>query len=173
MPAFLNFGIEFAMSLLVFSLLAKWYVAPHLRALPFRHALLILLSPFLLRHLGLMSLAPGVVEPAVTQSRFALYQAYGDFIAFLLALTAFTLVRFGSRRAIAVVWIFNLFGTIEFVHSMIRGTLSGTGGGIGAFWYIPVAYVPLGLVVHCLIFTLLIKRSAEYTHGVASSGVSQ
>jgi hypothetical protein len=33
---------------------------------------------------------------------------------------------------------------------------------MGAFWYIPVAYVPLGLVVHYLIFVLLLQRSQEY-----------
>jgi hypothetical protein len=103
MPTPLNFGIEFAMSLLVFSLLAKWYVWPYLRARPFTQALLILLTPFLLRFLGLMSLVPGVVDPAVTQGSFAFYQAYGDFIAFLLALASFVLVRSGQKQALAVV----------------------------------------------------------------------
>jgi len=165
MPTVLNFGIEFAASLLVFSLLAKWYAAPYLAKRPFNEALLLLLSPFLLRYLGLMSLAPGVVDPAVTQSSFAFYQAYGDFIAFLLALASFALVRAGHPQALAAVWIFNIFGAAEFVHSVVRGTLAGTGGSIGAFWYIPVAYVPFGLVVHYLIFALLAQRSREFKRG--------
>ena len=88
MPPFVNFGVEFGLSLLVFSLLGKWYVWPFLCVRPFTQALLLLLSPFLLRYLGLTSLVPGVVEPAVTRSTFAFYQAYGDFLAFLLALAA-------------------------------------------------------------------------------------
>jgi hypothetical protein len=162
MPTPLNFGVEFGMSLLVFSLLAKWYVWPYLRARPFAPALLMLLTPFLLRYLGLMSLVPGVVDPAVTQGSFAFYQAYGDFIAFLLALASFVLVRSGQKQALLVVWVFNVFGTLEFLNSVVRGGVFGTGGSIGAFWYIPVAYVPLGLVVHCLIFALLVQRSQEY-----------
>jgi hypothetical protein len=109
-----------------------------------------------------MSLVPGVVDPAVTQGSFAFYQAYGDFIAFLLALTSFVLVRSGQKQALVVVWVFNVFGTIEFLNSVIRGSVFGTGGSMGAFWYIPVAYVPLGLVLHCLIFLLLVQRSQEY-----------
>jgi hypothetical protein len=106
MPPFVNFGVEFGLSLLVFSLLGKWYVWPFLCVRPFTQALLLLLSPFLLRYLGLMSLVPGVVEPAVTRSTFAFYQAYGDFLAFLLAFAAFVLVRSRHSRALAIVWVF-------------------------------------------------------------------
>jgi len=158
LPTFVNFGLEFAMSLLVFSLLAKWYAWPFLKTLPFRQALLILLLPFLPRYLGLMSLVPGVVDLSVTTSAFAFYQAYGDFLAFVLALASFILVRSTHPYALAVVWVFNIFGSLEFLHSVIRGSISGTGGSMGAFWYIPVAYVPFGLVVHYLIFVLLTKR---------------
>jgi hypothetical protein len=167
MPPFLNFGVQFALSLLVFGLLGKWYVWPFLRVRPFTQALLVLLSPFLLRYLGLMSLVPGVVEPAVTRSTFAFYQAYGDLLAFLLVLAAFVLVRSRHSGAIAIVWVFNIFGSLEFLHSVLRGSLAGTGGSLGAFWYIPVCYVPLGLVVHDLIFVLLVKRSSEYTPAAA------
>lgn len=159
LPAPANFGLEFFSSLLAFALLARWYAWPYLKALPERHAVLILLSPFLLRHLGLMSLVPGVVDTSVTQSKFAFYQAYGDFLAFLLALMAFVLVRRSHPSALLAVWVFNIFGTLDFVHSVLRGAIFGTGGNIGAFWYIPVVYVPFGLVVHFLIFATLLSRA--------------
>ncbi len=114
-----------------------------------------------------MSLVPGVVDPAVTQSAFAFYQAYGDFVAFLLALAAFVLVRSRYPQALAIVWVFSVFGSFDFLHSVIRGIVQGTGGSLGAFWYIPVCYVPLGLVVHYLIFLLLVKRSREYIPRIA------
>jgi hypothetical protein len=162
MPTLLNFGLEFAMSLLVFSLLAKWYAWPYLKTQPFSQALLILLLPFLPRYLGLMSLVPGVVDTSVTTSTFAFYQAYGDFLAFVLALASFVLVRSTHPHALAVVCLFNIFGSLEFLHSVVRGSVSSTGGSMGAFWYIPVVYVPFGLVVHYLIFLTLTKRSHEY-----------
>jgi hypothetical protein len=169
MPPFVNFGVEFGLSLLVFSLLGKWYVWPFLCTRPFTQALLLLLAPFLLRYLGLMSLVPGVVEPSVTRSAFAFYQAYGDLLAFLLAFAAFVLVRSQYSWALAIVWLFNVFGSLDFLHSVLRGSLVGTGGSLGAFWYIPVFYVPLGLVLHYLIFLLLVKRSSEYTPRIATA----
>lgn len=165
MPTFVNFAVEFSMSLLVFTLLARWYAGPFLKQEPFPSALLLLLCPFLFRYLGLVSLVPGVVDPVVTQSKFAFYQAYGDFIAFVLALIAFTLVKARRREALVAVWVFNVFGAFDFLHSVIRGTIAGTGGSLGAFWYIPVVYVPFGLVLHFLIFLLLIQRSGEYVPG--------
>jgi hypothetical protein len=44
MPAFVNFAVEFVMSLLVFTLLARWYAWPFLNQKPFPSALLLLLS---------------------------------------------------------------------------------------------------------------------------------
>jgi hypothetical protein len=99
------------------------------------------------------------------------YQAYGDFGAFVLAFVAFTLVKFRQRGALAVVWVANVFGTLEFLNSVIRGSVFGTGGSIGAFWYIPVAYVPLGLVAHACIFVLLVTRSREYAAVVRGGAI--
>jgi hypothetical protein len=86
----------------------------------------------------------------------------GDSIAFLSALAAFVSVRSRYTQALVVVWVFKIFGALEFIHSMVRGSLRGASGSRGAFWFIPVAYVPLGLVARYLIFVLLFKRSREY-----------
>lgn len=162
MPPLANFGIEFGLSLLLSVLLARWYIWPFLSSRPANQAFLLLLTPFLPRYLGLMSLVPGVVDPAVAHSAFAFYQAYGDAVAFLLAFLAFLLVRARHHTALMAVWVFNIFGALDFVHAVLRGIISQSGGSLGAFWYIPVCYVPFGLVVHCLIFVALARRSVEY-----------
>jgi hypothetical protein len=162
MPVLLNFGIEFAMGLLVSCLVASWFIWPFLRSRTFTTALLILLAPSLVRYMGLMTFVPGVVDPAVTRSQFAFYQAWGDFGAFVLVLVAMALVRRRHPLALAAVWVFNLFGTADFVQAVLRGALGEAGGSLGAFWYIPVAYVPFALVVHVMIFVHLIKRSGEF-----------
>jgi hypothetical protein len=82
MPTPVNFGIEFGMSLLVFGLLTKSYAWPYLRSRSFTRALLVLLAPFLVCYLGRISLVLGIVDPAATHCSFALYQAWGDLIAF-------------------------------------------------------------------------------------------
>jgi hypothetical protein len=59
MPTPVNFGLEFALSLLVSILLVKWYAWPYLREKEFSVALLLLLSPFLVRYLGLILAGAG------------------------------------------------------------------------------------------------------------------
>jgi hypothetical protein len=163
MNTFLNFSLELTMSFVVFGLLAKWYFWPYVSTLPFTQGVLILLLPFLFRHLGLMSLVPGVVDPELTQTTFAWYQAYGDFIAMILALISFILVHKRWKYALAVVWLFNIVGTLDHLNAMVLGTLSDIGAQLHAFWYIPVIVVPLDMILHFLIFVLLIERSREYS----------
>ena len=58
------FGVQFLLSLIVYVLIAKWYVAPWLAAKPVEQALIPLIFPHAFRHIGLLFLVPGVVaEP--------------------------------------------------------------------------------------------------------------
>src|SRR3989304_1445753 len=63
MDSFQIFGVQFLLSLVVYGLLAKWYVAPALARLPLHDALIPLLVPHAFRHLGLVFLVPAVVAP--------------------------------------------------------------------------------------------------------------
>jgi hypothetical protein len=96
-PTSPNFGVEFGMRLVVFILLGKWYAKAVFEQATLQPGAPDTAISFLLRYLALMSLARHR-RSGVTQSTFALYQAYGDFIAFLLALTAFTMVRFRQNE---------------------------------------------------------------------------
>ncbi len=79
------FGLQLVLSLLVFALLAKWYVTPWLAEKPVRQALIPLIFPHAFRHIGLMFLVPGVVAQPLP-SVFAYTVAYGDVVSGLLAL---------------------------------------------------------------------------------------
>ena len=101
--------ISFAFSLVVYGLIAKWYIAPRLKAMPREAAL----TPFLLfhafRYVGLIFLVPGVVSPTLPGA-FANPAAYGDLAAAILALIALGLLRAGSVLALPLVWVFNIEG---------------------------------------------------------------
>ena len=71
------FGTQFLLSLIVYSLLAKWYLAPLLVKKPLNISLSILLMPHLTRHIGLSFLVPGLTNGP--PSNFATAAAYGDF----------------------------------------------------------------------------------------------
>ena len=65
MTPFQIFGLQFALSLVVGSLLARWHVWPRLAALPARRALPPLLFVHATRYIGLVFLVPTVVPPGV------------------------------------------------------------------------------------------------------------
>ena len=103
------FGLQFALSLLVGSLLAHWYVWPRLAALPTRRAVAPLLFVHATRYVGLVFLVPTVVPPGVPAA-FAVPAAYGDLLAALLALLALVALRrdwpgaIGARLGSSTSW---------------------------------------------------------------------
>ncbi len=62
------FGLQFALSLVVFSLMAKWFVVPWLARRPREEALVPLIVPHAFRHIGMLFLVPGVVAQCEQQS---------------------------------------------------------------------------------------------------------
>src|SRR2546427_12865389 len=87
------FGLQFAGSLLVYALIARWYVAPRLATMPLSAALQPLLLHHATRILGMTLLVSAVVGPGVPRA-FADQVAYGDLIAAVRAL-----VSIAARRA--------------------------------------------------------------------------
>ena len=55
------FGLQFLLSLIVYALIARWYVAPWLAGKPVEQALAALILPHAFRHLGLVFLVPGML----------------------------------------------------------------------------------------------------------------
>ena len=54
------FGLQLVLSLIVFALIAKWFVAPWLAEKPIHLALIVLIFPHAFRHIGLAFLVPGL-----------------------------------------------------------------------------------------------------------------
>ena len=158
MDSFQIFGVQFLLSLVVYGLLAKWYVAPALTRLPLHDALIPLLVPHAFRHLGLVFLVPAVVAPTLPRA-FALPAAYGDLLAGILALLAMVALRGRLALALPLAWIFNVVGTLDLLYAFSRGIPLDAGRHMGSAWYIPTFIVPALYVTHFMIFAMLIKRS--------------
>jgi hypothetical protein len=158
-------GIEFAlplsiiMGLLVFGLIAKWYVMPQLSSMSRSAALIPLLLLHSFRYTGMAFLIPGVTWKAL-DPRFAIPAAYGDLLAAVLALIAIAALRLGWGAAIALVWIFNIVGSIDLINALFQGFQHTPNGHLGSTYFIPAVIVPALLVTHFMIFVLLLKRSS-------------
>jgi hypothetical protein len=148
------FGLQFFLSVVVWGLLAKWLLAPWLEKESQRDALFWLTLPHAFRHMGMVFLVPGVVARPLPAA-FATPAAYGDLATGVLALLALIALRTGWTRALALVWIFNIVGTVDLLNALRHLAVVPD---FGAVWFIPTLYVPLLLVTHFMVFTRLLRR---------------
>ena len=163
------FGLQFALNLIVYALIARWYIAPRLAALPLHAALTPLLLLNALRTVGMVFVVPTVVDPSLPRE-FAVPAAYGDLLAVLLALAAIAALQARLRGALALVWVFSIEGTVDLLYALYQGLRLGlTDYQLGVAWYIPTFIVPAMLVTHIMIYTMLLKRSRHYRAQVSGS----
>ncbi len=159
MPVNALFGLSILMSFVAFGLVAKLYIWPRLQRLSREDALAALATPHAFRFVGLSFLVPGVVSPSLP-SAFSVPAAYGDFIAAILAVVATLTLSARAPWAIAIAWIFSVWGSVDLLNAFYQGEI-GVGidaRDLGAAFYIPTAIVPPLLITHGLIFWLLLRR---------------
>lgn len=148
------FGTQFLLSVVAVSLIVRFYMAPKLSLLPHEDALQLLLLPHMFRHLGLIFLVPGLVGTNLDPD-FAAGAAYGDLTSGLLAIAAVVLLRARWSGAIAVVWLFNIVGTVDLVNALRQ---ADNVPHLGVAWLVPTFIVPILLVTHFMIFARLIAK---------------
>ena len=163
MPAInLPFVLSVAGVFLTSTVVAYTYVWPSLRALPRFDALRLLAAFHAFRYFGMNFLVVGFVSPELGLE-FASRVGWGDFIAATLALLSMAALSWRWSIAIPIVWIFNIWGTMDLLNAYYMGVTQLKDPGLmGAGIYVPALYVPLLLVSHVLIFMLLLNvRSVE------------
>jgi hypothetical protein len=114
--------------------------------------------------IGLGFLVWGIVSPDLPEG-FARPAGYGDLIAAVLALLALAVLR--SRLGIALVWVFNLWGSADLLHAYYLGrvAIGIEPGHLGAAYFIPTVVVPLLLTTHVLVFRLLMRADRSAVPG--------
>ena len=143
------FGLSILMNFVALAIVTKVYLWPRLRVMPRTEALIALVIPNTFRFLGLSFLVPGVVSPSLSPA-FAIPAAYGDLVAAILAGVATLALAARASWAIPMVWVFNVWGTLDLLHAIYEGQI-GVGidpGSLGAAFYIPTVVVPPLLVLH-------------------------
>jgi hypothetical protein len=168
MPVQALFGLSVVFSFIAWGIVAARYVWPRLRGRPRVQALEPLLILHSFRFVGLSFLIPGVVSPDLPAA-FAVPAASGDIVAAVLALLSLAALR--TKLGLPLVWIFNLWGTVDLLDAFYQANHAGlTAGQFGAGYFIPTVIVPLLLVTHGLMFRLLLRRDSAAR--VAIGGVA-
>ena len=112
-----------------------------------------------------MFLASGAVYPGMPR-QFAWPAAIGDFIAALLAFLAIPLTLRDFQSAKAMLWGFNIFGTLDLVTAIVLANVFDARVYMGAAYWIPSFWVPALLVTHYIGFRVL---AGERTRGARSA----
>ena len=159
MPVFnVPFVLSVAGAFLTSSAIAYIYVWPAVRAMPSFEALRMLAAFHAFRFFGMNFMVTGFVLPGVNAD-FAAQVGWGDLVAAVLALIAMAALSWRWPIAIPIVWIFNIWGTLDLLNAYYLGvTKNGDPGLMAAGIYVPAIYVPLLLVSHALAFMVLILR---------------
>jgi len=158
MTPFWVLNIQSTLSLILFILIARWYVAPRLSGRSRNQAILPLLWIHAFRYAPLTLLAPGQADPRIPADVVGVV-AYGDFVATLFALLAIVAVQLRLRMATALVWLFSIVSIADLVY----GTARAVGAQMytyymGWSWYIVNFYVPMLIVSQVMIVYYLVKR---------------
>lgn len=158
MTPFWVLNIQSTLSLILFILIARWYVAPRLSGRSRNQAVLPLLWIHAFRYAPLTLLAPGQADPRIPADVVGVV-AYGDFVAALFALLAIVAVQLRLRIATALVWLFSIVSIADLVY----GTARAVGAQMytyymGWSWYIVNFYVPMLIVSQVMIVYYLVKR---------------
>jgi hypothetical protein len=107
------------------------------------------------RFMGLALLVPGVVSPDLPRA-FAASAAVGDIVAATLAMLSLLFLRSGT--GVLLVWIFNVWGSVDLVNAFYQAYATGLSAGqLGATYFIPTLIVPLLLITHGLMFRVLLQ----------------
>jgi hypothetical protein len=98
-----------------------------------------------------------VVSPELTPA-ISIPAAWGDFVAAILALLSIAALTWRWSFAIPLVWVFNVWGTVDLLYAYYNGIMLELEPGLfGAAFYIPTMIVPPLLVTHALIFLILLR----------------
>src|SRR5262245_21671311 len=162
LPQLAFFG-SIAFSMIAWGIVTARYIWPHLRLRQRSAALRPLLILHSFRFIGLAFLVPGVVSPDLPRT-FATSAAFGDITAATLALLSLLSLR--SAPGVLIVWIFNVWGSLDLVNAFYEANATGLSPGqLGATYFIPTLIVPLLLVTHGLAFRVLLRHQQEPAMG--------
>ncbi len=134
------------------------YVLPRLKSMERIQAQRVIATVHSFRFFGLVFILPGVVGPNLPAG-FATFAAYADFATGILALLALLSVRVRPLFWFFVV-AFNLVGTVDLIlnyYHAVKLGLPELAGQLGAAYVIPILYVPVLMITHCVALYWLVR----------------
>jgi hypothetical protein len=149
---------QFAFNLLVWTLIARWYVAPRLAKLPIHAALMPPMFIHLIRPISMWMMAPASQMGITVPEAWGRSTAIGDLVAAGLALATLFALRHRARPAIAMAWIANIVGVLDAAKNGVYGMQLAVIPKMGPATLIVPYAVPILFVSHGVVFWLLVRH---------------
>ena len=149
--------IQLSTAVVVYSMIAKFFVWPRLKKVALEDALIPLLFVLSFRYIGLIFFLPEMLgsNSNPLPSIWAIPVGLGDMLTGVLSLIAILLLRSRNPIGIRLVWIVSVIGTLDFLYAYLVGIpMKVQIGGPG--YLIPVLFNPAMFVSHFMIYKLLI-----------------
>jgi hypothetical protein len=138
------------------------YIRPWLKSMERVEAQRAIATLHSFRFFGLVFIIPGVIGPNLP-SGFATFAAYGDFATGVMAMLALLTVKIRPLFWLFVV-AFNLVGAADIIIDYYHGNqvgLAALAGELGATYAIPIIYVPLLMITHCVALYWLVRSAGR------------
>ncbi len=153
-------GAQF-ISVFIYALIAKWYVAPWLSQRNRADAIIALLWVHVFRYIALMTFS--AQRDGFPISNDGLFEiVIGDIAGATIAFVAIVALRYRANLGIAFAWLLaaeTIFDTVTNIRGGMREHLMGAASG--TTWLILVFYVPLVIVSVVLLLWQLSARHGE------------
>jgi hypothetical protein len=154
----LVFNVQFGLGLVVYGIVASWFVIPWIRTMPRSRALSILLIPHAFRHFAPYALVASAFNPSISEN-WAKATAATDLATCVVALLGMIAFRRGWAAAIPLTWLCNILGLIAFGWSTYGMTVTQLPLHLLiTSWFLPVFYVPILMWSHFYLFRFLLGR---------------
>jgi hypothetical protein len=153
-------GAQFV-SLIVYAVIARWYVVPWLRRRQRADALIALLWVHVFRYVALQVFSAQRDGFRISDGG-AMDIVVGDVAGAVLAFITIMLLRYRIRAGVPLAWLLaaeTAYDTVDNIRGGIHEHLMGAAGGVT--WLVLVYYVPMVVVSLVLIIWQLYSRRGE------------
>jgi hypothetical protein len=167
------FQVHLVLGYVAWLLCFSAYIWPRLKSMDRVEAQRAIATLHSFRFFGLVFVLPGVVGSNLPAG-FAAFAAYGDFATGIFAMLALLTVRIRSLFW-PFVFAFNLVGASDIILDYYHGIqvgLPALAGQLGATYAIPIIYVPLLMITHCVAFYLLVRPEPKAARAFASDSAA-
>jgi hypothetical protein len=160
---------QFAISLVVYGVLARWFLMPWSRRRPPSDGLIAVMVPLLVQHVAMTTLAGSVVNPGLSPV-FGWTVTACNLVTIPVAVVAIDALRRGAGSAWALSWLLTAVGVLSTAATVYTFFRYDVIPRFGPHWYVGAFYVPLQALAHLLVAVMLLQRGAELRSAPPAGG---